>query len=185
MDYEQMTTPQLQQECKRRGLPSGRVKAELVARLTEADATGDAGPDVDFDEGGILAPGGVSVNLAEGERVLSREQVVALAADADMVVLGDGAQVPRPDVAVDAQPDLLPPAPEPFSTREPEPAAPTVFRVTYQAGPGGLDDAAHDTFRQQTRDAATAAGHAPRGDAYRVGTTADGEVYEVNIRRRP
>lgn len=38
MDYEAMTTPQLQAECKRRGLPSGRVKAELVKRLRAADA---------------------------------------------------------------------------------------------------------------------------------------------------
>lgn len=37
MDYEAMTTPQLQAECKRRGLPSGRVKAELVERLRAAD----------------------------------------------------------------------------------------------------------------------------------------------------
>lgn len=47
MDYSEMTTPQLQAECKRRGLPSGRVKAELVERLTAAD-TEEAGPDGDF-----------------------------------------------------------------------------------------------------------------------------------------
>lgn len=38
MDYEQLTTRQLQDECKQRGLPSGRVKAELIERLTEYDA---------------------------------------------------------------------------------------------------------------------------------------------------
>jgi hypothetical protein len=41
VDYESMTTPQLQAECKRRGLPSGRVKAELVDRLIAADAAAD------------------------------------------------------------------------------------------------------------------------------------------------
>jgi hypothetical protein len=54
----------------------------------------------------------------------------------------------------------------------------------WRLGPGGLDDATHTALRQQTRDAAIAAGHTPRGDAYRVGTTAAGEVYEVNVRRR-
>lgn len=149
MDYEQMTTPQLQAECKRRGLPSGRVKTELVGRLTEADT-------VDEDFG-----------------------------DSATVVLNGGEQVPRPDVAIDVQPDLLPPSPEVFVPREPEPAAPSVFRTTWQPGPGGLDEATHAAFRQQTRDAAAAAGHSPRGDAYRAGTTVDGEVYEINVRRRP
>jgi hypothetical protein len=37
VDYESMSTPELQQECKRRGLPSGRAKAELVGRLVEDD----------------------------------------------------------------------------------------------------------------------------------------------------
>lgn len=40
MDYEQLSTPELQQECKNRGLPSGRSKAELVQRLTDDDAAG-------------------------------------------------------------------------------------------------------------------------------------------------
>lgn len=44
-----MATRDLQEECRRRGLPSGRVKAELVQRLTDADA--DAGSaDDDFDD---------------------------------------------------------------------------------------------------------------------------------------
>ena len=47
MDYDAMSTPELQQECKRRGLPSGRVKAELIARLNEHDAT-EAGMEDDF-----------------------------------------------------------------------------------------------------------------------------------------
>lgn len=144
MDYEQMTTPELQAECKRRGLPSGRVKNELVQRLTEADGH-----------------------------------------EASTVTLTDGEQVPRPDVTIDARPDLLPPQPEPFEPHEPAPATASTFRATWQPGPGGLDEATHATFRQQTRDAATAAGHSPRGDAYRVGTADDGEVYEVNVRRRP
>lgn len=37
MDYEQMSTRELQEECRRRGLPSGRAKTELVERLTEHD----------------------------------------------------------------------------------------------------------------------------------------------------
>lgn len=153
MDYEQMTTPQLQAECKRRGLPSGRVKAELVVRLVEADAADEGSADDDF-------------------------------ADNAVVVLSDGEHVQRPDVTVNAQPDLLPPVPEPFEPHEPEPPAPSTFRATWRLGPGGLDDATHTDLRQKTRDAAVADGHMPRGDAYRVGTTADGEVYEINVRRR-
>ncbi|MEV0220890.1 SAP domain-containing protein [Streptomyces sp. NPDC050704] len=159
MDYEQMTTPQLQAECKRRGLPSGRVKAELVERLTAADTEDEAVP-------------------------VAESPDVADSSDTPTVILSDGEQVPQPDVTVDAQPDLLPPAPEPFETHEPEPAAPASFRRTWLLGPGGLDEATHTQLRQQTREAAVAAGHTPRGDAYRVGTTADGEVYEINVRRR-
>lgn len=44
MDYDQLGTPELQQECKRRGLPSGRVKADLVQRLTDHDASGAETP---------------------------------------------------------------------------------------------------------------------------------------------
>lgn len=44
-----MSTRELQEECRRRSLPSGRVKAELVQRLTDAD-TADAGSaDDDFE----------------------------------------------------------------------------------------------------------------------------------------
>jgi hypothetical protein len=50
VDYEQMSTRELQEECRRRSLPSGRVKAELVQRLTDAD-TADAGStDDDFED---------------------------------------------------------------------------------------------------------------------------------------
>lgn len=38
MDYESMTARQLQEECRRRGLPTARAKADMVQRLTEADA---------------------------------------------------------------------------------------------------------------------------------------------------
>lgn len=41
MDYEQLNTKQLQDECRSRGLPTGRVKAELVKRLVEDDVTGE------------------------------------------------------------------------------------------------------------------------------------------------
>lgn len=50
MDYEQMSTRELQEECRRRSLPSGRVKAELVARLTEADDAGTGSAEDDFDD---------------------------------------------------------------------------------------------------------------------------------------
>jgi hypothetical protein len=164
MDYEAMSTPDLQRECRRRGLPSGRVKAELMQRLTEADAQSDEDGigDAGVHPGGLASAteGGVKVQLAEGECVL------------------------RPDVQVVAQPDLLPPVPEPFTPREPEPAAPSTFRRVHRTGPGGLDEATHAKFRDRTRQAAVEAGHTPRGDAYRVGTTADGEVYEINVRRR-
>ena len=43
-----MSTRDLQEECRRRGLPSGRVKAELVARLTDADAAEAGSADDDF-----------------------------------------------------------------------------------------------------------------------------------------
>lgn len=41
MDYGAWTIRQLQQECKARGLPSGRAKAELVQRLADVDAAGE------------------------------------------------------------------------------------------------------------------------------------------------
>lgn len=148
MDYEQLSTRELQDECRRRGLPSGRVKAELIARLTEADTAdaGSAGDDFD-----------------------------------DTPVEGASSE---PVVEVTAQPDLLPPEPAPFKTTDPEPATPFVFRQTFKVGPGGLDDGTHAEFRQKTIDAAVEAGHKPRGGAYRVGTTTNGDVYEVIVRRR-
>jgi hypothetical protein len=48
VDYEQMSTRELQEECRRRSLPSGRVKAELVQRLTDADAGETVSADDDF-----------------------------------------------------------------------------------------------------------------------------------------
>lgn len=55
MDYESMSARQLQEECRRRGLPTARAKADMVQRLTEADA---AQP---YDDGGVLPPGVVTV----------------------------------------------------------------------------------------------------------------------------
>lgn len=43
-----MSTRDLQEECRRRGLPSGRVKAELVARLVEADGAEVVSAEDDF-----------------------------------------------------------------------------------------------------------------------------------------
>ena len=56
MDYEQLTQKQLQDECRRRGLPTGRMKAEMVQRLADYDvAQADDGTD-DFDEPIALPP---------------------------------------------------------------------------------------------------------------------------------
>lgn len=55
MDYESMSARQLQEECRRRGLPTARAKADMVQRLTEAGA---AQP---YDDGGVLPTGVVTV----------------------------------------------------------------------------------------------------------------------------
>jgi hypothetical protein len=55
VDYESMTMRELQEECRRRGLPSGRAKAELVQRLTDADTAEAGSADDDFNDGGMLA----------------------------------------------------------------------------------------------------------------------------------
>ena len=65
MDYEAMSIRELQEECRRRGLPSGRVKAELVERLTGHDA--DEGP-----------------SLADGDYALSSTAVREAAAEANL-----------------------------------------------------------------------------------------------------
>ena len=41
-DYLGMSIRELQAECKRRGLPTGRTKDELLVRLVEADALDQA-----------------------------------------------------------------------------------------------------------------------------------------------
>lgn len=129
-----MSTRDLQEECRRRGLPSGRVKAELVARLVEADGAEVVSADDDFD---------------------------------------DNAHPADSTDAVDETAD-----PEPVS---PQPAAPGVFRLDFQAEAGGPDEEAHLAYRQATIQAAIEAGHLPRGDAYRTGTVDGREVYEVAV----
>jgi hypothetical protein len=52
MDYESMTARQLQEECRRRGLPTARAKADMVQRLTDADAQSAAFED-DFADGSV------------------------------------------------------------------------------------------------------------------------------------
>ncbi|MGY0062840.1 SAP domain-containing protein [Streptomyces sp. LZ34] len=48
MTYESIPIRDLQAECKRRGLPSGRAKAELVQRLTDDDANQASTPEPDL-----------------------------------------------------------------------------------------------------------------------------------------
>lgn len=155
MDYESMTTPQLQAECRRRGLPTSRTKDVLVQRLRESDGTQDR-------------PTGEGVEPA-AELELSVE--------------------PEPErVVTEKVPREAPvaPAPEPRATgrRGWQPAPPSVFRKAYPVCPGGPDEQQHATYREATLRAAVEAGHEPRGGAYRIGTTPDGEVYEINIRWR-
>lgn len=57
-----MSTRELQEECRRRGLPSGRVKAELAQRLTDADAANAGSADDDFDDS---TPSADSVDVAD------------------------------------------------------------------------------------------------------------------------
>lgn len=135
-DYETWPIRQLQDECRDRGLASGRSKADLVARLQECD-----------------------------------------------VASSDGLVVAESDVP----PPAAPPVVEP---QEPELAVPgaSVFRRTFPIVPGGLDDASHLDYRRRTWEAARADGLSPLGGelgARRAGTTPDGEVYEINLRRRP
>lgn len=70
MDYESMTTRQLQELCRSRGVPTSRAKADMVARLTADDSLPD-------------------VSLTEGEFVLSASAVRAVGAQADHHGLGD------------------------------------------------------------------------------------------------
>lgn len=157
MDYESASTPELQQECKRRGLPSGRAKAELVARLTEHDQAG-AGADDDFAD------------------------TPAVEASPDVDLLRD--VVVREVLTVDAaEPPVMPAGPEPLPDLAPEQRAPTAFRSSFLARPDGPSDAEHLDYRRRTREAAIAEGLRPRGDAHRVGTTDGHEVYEISIRR--
>lgn len=152
MDYEQMTTPQLQAECKRRNLPSGRVKAELVDRLQAADAVA-ADPN---DE------------TAEPEMTVEQEpeRIVNV-----VWPQPERSELPAPEPTVEAA-DPVPP----------ETVAPTVFRHTFPAGPEGPNDDQHTAYRAQTRQAAIDAGLSPRGDARRTGTVDGREVYEVSVR---
>jgi hypothetical protein len=71
MDYESMTARQLQEECRRRGLPTARAKADMVQRLTDADATAADGSEDDFADGSVPeAPTTAPVNdTAEPEPV--------------------------------------------------------------------------------------------------------------------
>jgi hypothetical protein len=133
--YDDWPIRQLQDECRSRGLQSGRAKAELVQRLLDSDMATE-----------------------------------------------DGLVVAESDVPAA-------PEPAPVVPVEPEPAVSGsgTFRSTFPHVPGGVDDATHLAYRRRTYEEAVAAGHAPRGGelgAHRVGTTTDGEVYEINVRPR-
>lgn len=157
MDYESMSTPELQQECKHRGLPSGRAKADLVARLTEYDQA-EASPVDDFAD----------------------TPVVEAVPDVDLlqdVVVREVLTVDTPPVSAPAK------GPDPLPDPAPEGPAPTTFRSSFLARPDGPSEAEHLDYRRRTRDAALAEGLSPRGDARRVGTVDGYEVYEISIRR--
>jgi hypothetical protein len=157
VDYESMSTPELQQECKRRGLQSGRAKVDLVARLTEHDEA-ETNPDDDFIDTPVVE--------ASPDPDLLRDVLV------HEVLTVDAPEPPVASVGPDPLPDPAPTA-----------AAPTVFRSSFAARPDGPSDAEHLDYRRRTRAAAVAEGLSPRGDAYRVGTAAGHEVYEINFRR--
>ena len=157
MDYQSMSTPELQQECKRRGLASGRVKAELVARLGEHDVA-EGGADNDF----VDTP--------------------AVEAIPDVDLLRD--VVVHDVVTVDAPP---PPThsdgPAPLPDPAPEGPVPTSYRCSFLARPDGPSEAEHLDYRRRTRDAAVGEGLSPRGDARRTGTVDGHEMYEISIRQ--
>lgn len=157
MDYESMTTPQLQAECKHRGLPSARAKADLVQRLTEHDA---AAADESSE---LVAEDGAEFDPEPSAEAEAGEAPQADVDDFEPVAEGDSTPVRAPEPA-------------------PAPAAPTLFRQTFPAGPEGPDEEEHLAYRQTTRQAAVEAGLVPRGDAYRTGTVDGHEVYEVRVR---
>lgn len=130
MDYATLSTRELQEECKRRGLPSGRAKAELTERLLAHDAAARQ-PDAS-----TPAPGGTPTPTPPGDR-----------------------------------------------SDTPTPTVPGAHRERFPAGLSGPDEAEHLAYRQATIQAARAAGHVPRGDAYRIGTVDGHEVYEVRLRQ--
>lgn len=72
---------------------------------------------------------------------------------------------------------------QPVSALPPTPLPPGVFRLDFEAEPGGPDEETHLAYRQATLQAAVDAGHMPRGDA-RLAETVDGRwVYEVLVRQ--
>ncbi|MFM9635971.1 SAP domain-containing protein [Streptomyces turgidiscabies] len=154
MDYSEMTTPQLQTECKRRGLPSGRAKAELVERLEAADAAEADPNDTQADVEMAVEP--------EPERVINEAW-------------------PQPE-RTDPKPGQ-PASPIAAPGTDPSVAPLRAFRQTFPAAAEGPTDDEHAAFRAQTRQAAIDAGLTPRGDAHRVGTVDGHEVYEVSVRQ--
>lgn len=85
-----MSTRELQEECRRRGLPSGRVKAELAQRLTDADAEVVSADDDFADE---LLPAG-ETDAADPEPV---QPVSALPATPGVFRLDFEAEAGGPD----------------------------------------------------------------------------------------
>lgn len=157
MDYDAMSTPELQQECKRRGLPSGRVKAELVARLNEHDAA-EAGMEDDFAD------------------------MPAVEATPDVDLLAD--VVVHDIVAVEVPPaPESSGGPAPLPDPAPTGPAPTSYRCKFLARPDGPSEAEHLDYRRRTREAAESEGFSPRGDARRTGTVDGYEMYEISIRQ--
>ena len=90
-----MSTRDLQEECRRRGLPSGRVKAELVQRLTDADAGAPGSADDDFADDTLPADSTAAVDEAPAPE--SVQSVSALPAAPGVFRLDFEAEAGGPD----------------------------------------------------------------------------------------
>jgi SAP domain len=82
MPYEGLTVAQLKEECRRRSLPLGGLKSELIKRLNEAEAAAPA------EEGAQAAPGGGSAPAVVAGKT-SAEPAVAETAEEKQAVEED------------------------------------------------------------------------------------------------
>lgn len=199
MDYSTATNAQLQDECRRRGLPAYGNKDTLTARLTADDATRApipneqeppmanivAGPDGGADNGDDLLnavnPAPVPEPPAPAAPVLDPRDQRILDLQAELLQV-QAAQAAKPgarptggdvaDLGVIAA----------ANNRE------QVHRTEFPMMPGmELSDGIHESFMRQAADAAVAAGFRTRGPAHRVAWgVKDGQrtaVYEIYVRQ--